>query len=383
MHRKKFKYRFLAFLILAIVTELILWLLTWGLLSIFGIFSAPIAGNHLVFIHPKLGYFHIIGLIILLGSYFWYMRKRNKMVAYFPSSVKFNTLLFPVSTQRLWIRYFLLRIALFLAVFALMQPAFGTKKVKGVTTGVELIFAVDVSNSMNTKDTEAKEARLTIAKRVMKQIVEKGNTSSIGMVVFAGNAFTQLPLTPNNQAVKMYINQLNTSFVSNQGTNIAAAFEEAAHLFSKKQNKKILILITDGEDHAGGLSSAITTLEKQNVKVLILGIGSKKGGLIPASKINGSSWLRNKDGHIVTSKINRKMLQMIQQKTGGTLLISDSPFPNISDFLTDINNLSDNNIVNLEFEVKENRYQWPLGGAILMIFIVLTIGAFPRETREI
>ena len=118
---------------------------------------------------------------------------------------------------------------------------------------------------MNTRDITGGETRLTVAKRAMNQMINQSSASRVGLLIFAGNAYPQLPLTADKDAAKMYIDELNTSFISNQGTNVSAALEESSRFFSKEKTKKVLVLITDGEDHEGGLNKHTNQLKNKKL----------------------------------------------------------------------------------------------------------------------
>jgi len=293
-----------------------------------------------------------------------------------------STFLRRVSTTKVFWRFFFIRNALVFIIFALMQPVLGTKDVKGQSNGVELIFAVDVSNSMNTRDINGGETRLEVAKRTMNQLVNQSTSSRVGLLIFAGNAYPQLPLTADKEAAKMYIDELNTNFISNQGTNIAAALEESSIFFSNRKTKKVLVLITDGENHEGGMQEAYDALKDKNIDVLILGLGTEKGGIVPRSEAPNSVSLKDDLGRSVISKVNLKMLEDISNNLYGEVMLSNESFPNVSQFLTHINSSSSSNEVNLKFKVKENRYQWPLSVAILSIFLLFINESIPESKRQ-
>lgn len=380
MPKKEFKYRLPIFISAVVVLELVFWVLVWQLLSIFGVFSDQGVGEQLSFLHPAYAWWFLT-VPLLMAIFIYQLRQRNQLVEQLGSVKTLRTFMRYVSTRNVFIRYFLIRNTIVFAVFALMQPALGTKTIKGTTTGVELIFAVDISNSMNTRDIVGGETRLTVAKRAMNQLINQSTASRVGLLVFAGNAYPQLPLTADKSAAKMYIDELNTSILSNQGTNISAALEESSRFFSKEETKKVLILITDGEDHEGGMKKAYAEIKKANVDVLILGIGTEKGGIVPESEEPRALSLKDDMGRSVISKVNLSMLEDIANEVGGEVLLSNESFPNVSDFLTQINTSSETNTVDLEFKVSENRYQWPLGLALLTLLVLLVWEAAPK--REI
>ena len=272
-----------------------------------------------------------------------------------------------------------MRNILVFAILALMQPAFGNKKVEATTNGVELIFAVDISNSMNTKDISNGDSRLDAAKRAMNQFINQAPAAKVGMLVFAGSVYPQLPLTADKAAAKMHIDELSTSFISNQGTNISSALVESSVFYSEENNAKVLVLITDGEHHEGGIDPAINQLKEKKIQLLTLGIGSEKGGLVPATDGNSTKYLRDDMGRTVISKLNVGMIQNIASKAGGDYMVSNDAFPNINPLLTEINSSETTNEVDLEFEVKENRYQWPLFLALILILIWWGWEAIPAK----
>lgn len=378
---KKYTYRQRNILIGMLLWEVLFWLITYQLLSVFGVFSEDFAGERVVFLKPHYGWFLlIVPLLILIQWYIQY--SRNKVVRDLGSSKLVTSLMRPVSSVRSFIRYFLMRNIIVFAILALMQPAFGNKKVQATTNGVELIFAVDISNSMNTKDVGGDDSRLMAAKRAMNQFINQAPAAKVGMLVFAGSVYPQLPLTADKSAAKMHVDELSTSFISNQGTNISAALLESSVFFSKEKTAKVLVLITDGENHEGGIDPAISQLKEKNIQLLILGIGSEKGGLVPVNDGVHSKYLRDDMGRTVISKLNVSMIQDIASKAEGDFMVSSDAFPNINALLTQINSSETTNEVDLEFEVKENRYQWPLFLALVLVLIWWGWEAVPALKNE-
>lgn len=381
MLSKKFKYNRPVLIGSIVVWELVFWVLIWQLLRIFGVFSKSTVGDQFVFLKPDYGWWCLVIVPVLIAIFLFQVEKRNRLVNRLGDNKTIHSFLNSVSSFRLFWRYFFIRNVFVFTVFALMQPAYGTKTVHGETTGVELIFAVDVSNSMNTRDIKGGESRLTVAKRAMTEMVNQSSASQVGLVIFAGDSYPELPLTPDIDMVKMYIDHLNTSLISNQGTNISAALKSASKFFTKEETRKVLVLITDGEDHEGDMKSAYASLKDKNVLALILGIGTEKGGIVPNDENPHSPPLKDDLGRVVVSKVNFQMIKDIAKELNGNYLLSNESFPNVSQFLTEINNSSDTNTVDLTFEVKKNRYQWPLGLALFSLIVLLAWESLPRKRR--
>ncbi len=360
---------------LVIGFELFFWIVIWQLMRIIGVFEHSSVGERLTYLTPEYAWL-FLSLSILIPVFFIQLHNRNKLVERLGNVKTIQTFMRPVATRRVFWRYFFIRNAFVFIIFALMQPVLGTRDMKGQSSGVELIFALDISNSMNTRDIKGGETRLEVAKRAMNQLVNQSSASRIGLMVFAGNAYPQLPLTADKKAAKMYIDELNTNFISNQGTNISAALKESSKFFSKEKIRKVLVLITDGEDHEGGMESAYTAINDKNIEVLILGIGAEEGGIVPRSDAPNDVSLKDDLGRSVISKVNTEMLDNIGNRLDSKVIVSNESFPNVSEFLTQLNKSSGDNTVNLSFRVKENRYQWPLSLAILSILIL-----FIKESR--
>ena len=375
-------YRLPIFAGLVLGFEIIFWLITWQLMSSFGVFSSDFSTEALSFLDSNYAWLFFL-LPILITVFFYQLYKRNKLVDNFGSIKTLHTFLRPVSTRKVFWRYFFIRNAIVFTVFALMQPALGSKNVKGQTNGAELIFAVDISNSMNTRDITGGETRLEVAKRAMTQLVNQSASARVGLLIFAGNAYPQLPLTADKEAAKMYIDELNTSFISNQGTNISAALKESSRFFSKQETKKVLIIITDGEDHEGDMKEAYKAIKRKKIDVLILGIGTEKGGIVPMNEKLNSVSLKDELDRSVISKVNLTMLEEIAKNLNGTVTLSNESFPNVSDFLTQINSNSRTNIVDLNFKIKENRYQWPLLISILSILLLFIGESIPKSKNNL
>lgn len=370
MADKKYTYRNRAWLLATLGWEVVFWTLFFAIVEVLGVFSRSRGEERLEFLQPDYGWLFL--LIPILGAAFgWTMYQRHRLVSRLPEPGLVSTFLRPVSTMQTFWRYFFLRNALAFLVVALMQPAFGSKEVKATANGVELIFAVDISNSMNTRDIEDGSTRLTAAQRAMHQFVNQSSAAKIGLLVFAGNVYPQLPLTADKSAAKMHIDELSTSMISNQGTNIAAVLEESKDFFSGDDLKKTLVLISDGEDHEGGLDVILDELADKNIQLLVLGIGSEKGGLVPRSEAVTNQYFKDDLGRTVISKVDRSMIADIARQAEGDHIISSAAFPNVNQLLTQINSSKSTKEVDLEFNVKENRYQWPLFAGLLMLFLLL------------
>lgn len=370
MHKASYTYRISLIIAAVCVWELLFWLLGYQLLKIYQ-FSSDSLGEKIIFISPQFAWLGIL-LPIYWVFYFMELNGRNSYVRSISTPELVKTFLTPVSSIYSFVRYFLIRNVLVLLVIAAMQPSFGNKLVTGKASGVELVFAVDVSQSLNAKDMSDGDSRLQAAKRAMTQLMNTSSSAKVGILIFAGSVYPQLPLTADKSAAKMFIEELSTDLISNQGTNIAVALKNSAEYFSTDKLKKVVVLITDGEDHEGGVKASIEVLKEKGIELAVLGLGSKNGALVPVDPTNkAAGYLKSATGQSVISKVNPVMLTEIAKQAEGKVVVTSDAFPNVNPLLTQINNLKSTKQVDLEFEVKENRYRLPLGFALLCLMILL------------
>ncbi len=333
------------------------------------------------FLHPA--YLFILLLIpVFFGIEWGYMRWKNKKINAL-GSIQTQAILLPeILIKPLFWKYFWLRNTLFFLALALAQPIFGEGKVTTKGRNAEILIALDISNSMNVRDINPTESRLSIAKRSLIQLINSLHGEKIGICVFAGNAYVQLPLTGDYEAAKMYVNEIETDMVSQQGTNIGEALLNAARMYSKAKNSKLLLLVTDGENHEGGIDESVQILKENKVQLAILGLGTKQGGYVPNDPYKpefGYKILEN--GKKVVSKLNPKMLAEIAQKANGFAITSASSFPDLENIVDQIRNLKTGESEVSDVEVKQNWYQIPLFLGILSLVLYFGIGKKWKENE--
>ena len=324
-------------------------------------------GTTFYFLQPN--FFWLLSFLILgIGIEWYFMRWKNKKYEQLGDVSVVSSFLPKVYPSKIFWNYFWWRNAFVFCVIALTQPVFGSKKIETPLKNTEIIIGLDISNSMNVKDLSPEDTRLDIAKRAIVQLINSLNGEKVGICVFAGNAYVQLPLTADYDAAKMYVNEIETDMVSVQGTNIAEAISTSVRMFTLAKNTKAFVLVTDGESHDGNIDAAISLIKEKHVVLSVLGIGSQKGGYIPQDvskpefgyKVDGN-------GKKVISKLNPELIRQLAIKANGFANVSTSAFPDLEQLLNQINNLNSSEIGSVELEVKENHYQ---------LFCVLAIISF-------
>lgn len=279
------------------------------------------------------------------------------------------------STRMLWVKfepvkaflhYFLLRSTYFFVVLAMAQPVAGSRKVNGSKRVLDLVICLDVSNSMNTKDMGGGSvSRLTAAKQAIGELLNQLKGERIAVVIFANDAYTQLPLTMDYGAAKLFVPDIETSMITDQGTNIGVALELAQEQFKDTESGKAILVITDGEDHEDLWRKQIAQLKKKHVELAYLGLGSAKGGLIPNNPYDISEGYKRENGQAVVSRLDKNSLEKMAAESGSVLVVSNSAFPNIYDIAANYKNSKNKQVLKVEFNVDKNYFYIPTILALL------------------
>ena len=258
----------------------------------------------------------ILGVVYLFGLY----RSRKKLKK--AGDIELLKELMPdVSVWRPVAKFSLLLSALALMIIMLARPQFGTKINNEKRTGIETIIAMDISNSMLAEDVVP--SRLDRSKMMVENLVDNFNDDKIGLIVFAGDAFVQLPITSDYVSAKMFLESIDPSMMASQGTDAAAAINMAVNSFTHDEGVgKAIILITDGEDHEGGALEAATNAKEKGMRVYVLGVGSPKGAPIPIPGTN--DFMTDNSGKTVMSALNEEMCKQIASAGGGVYIHVDN-----------------------------------------------------------
>ena len=270
---------------------------------------------------PK--YLYLLAIVVLLAliRYLTY-RNQKKRLRKFGDPELMRQLMPLVSRWRPGVKFWLLEGALALLVVMLARPQFGKSISQKQKAGIEAIIAIDVSNSMRAVDKEydGDLSRMDRAKMMIGKLIDKFSNDKVGLVVFAGDAFIQLPITSDFVSAKMFLNSIEPSMIRNQGTDIAAAIRTSSICFTQREHVgKAIILITDGEDHEGeAVEAAKQVHEEEGRNIYVLGIGSPKGALVPDPQGNG--YMIDNTGQQVMSCLNEQMCAEVAQAGGGAYI---------------------------------------------------------------
>ena len=265
--------------------------------------------------------------LVLLRLALWRIRKKklNALGDY----ALLKQLMPDVSKYRPTVKFYLLVAAYTMLVLLLARPQMGSKISREKRNGIEAIICLDISNSMLAQDVVP--SRLDKSKMMIENLIDNFTNDKIGLVVFAGDAFVQLPITSDYVSAKMFLSNIDPSLIATQGTDIARAIDMATKSFTKQDKVgRAIIVITDGEDHEGGAIEAAAAAYKKGINVFVLGIGDPKGSPIPMA--NGG-YMTDSRGETVMSALNTQMCREIAQAGSGTYIHVD----NTSDAQEDLN----------------------------------------------
>jgi Ca-activated chloride channel family protein len=323
---------------------------------------------YLLFILP------IVALLFLYNQY-WKRKKQREF-----GDLDLVKKLSPESSVfKPFLKLVVLLLALVGLIVGLVNPKIGTKMETVKREGIDIVFAMDVSKSMLAEDVVP--SRLEKSKQIVSQIINQLGSDRIGIVAYAGSAFPVLPITTDYSVAKMFLQSINTDIVSSQGTSLDEAIKLSATYFDdKSKTSKLLIMISDGEDHSEGAKSAAEEANKLGMKIITIGVGTEKGGTIPLRR-NGvvESFKRDNNNEVVITKLNQEGLTAIAKATKGGYVNGN----NTKEVLDYVKNALDN-IQKTEFESTQmadfqSQFQWFLGFAFTLLF--LDVFLLERKTK--
>lgn len=267
-------------------------------------------------------YLYLLIVVPILAVFYFYSnyRRRRRLKEYGDMEL-LKQLMPEVSKYRPDVKFWLLLAAMVMVIFMLAQPQFGSKMETVKRQGIETVVALDISNSMLAQDVAP--SRLEKSKKLISRLVETFNNDKVALIVFAGEAFTQLPITSDYVSAKMFLETISPSLISTQGTDIRAAINLAMKSFTPNDGVgRAIVLITDGENHEGGAIEAAQEAAKKGIHVFVLGVGSPDGSPIPVEGSN--EFRRDKDGNVVVTRLNEEMCREIARAGNGMYVRVDN-----------------------------------------------------------
>ena len=325
-------------------------------------------------------YFWALVLIPILSILFiWMLIWKKRALIKFGRWPIMQRLIPAMSNTRAILKFIILMFAYLFLIIGLANPQIGSKLVEGERSGIDIMVALDVSNSMLAQD--IKPSRLERSKQAISKLIDELGNDRIGIVVFAGNAYVQLPITTDHSAAKMFLTTINTKVVPTQGTAIGEAIELASESFEDETHSRAIVVITDGENHEDDAVKIAKSVAEKGIHVYTIGMGLPDGTPIPDyDKYDRQvGYKKDRQGNTVVTKLNEQMLQEIAIAGDGIYVRANNTQAGLSKVFDEINKLEKTEFESKVFSDYESRFQYFI--ALSLLFLLLEIIIFERKSK--
>lgn len=321
----------------------------------------------------------LVSIPVFIGAYIWYTHRKRRQLAAFGDPELVKELMPNASRVRPNLKFSLLMVALALLIFAAARPQYGQREQTVKRQGIEAIIALDISNSMMAEDVAP--CRLDRAKQILSKLIDDMVDDKIGLVVFAGEAYTQLPITCDYVSAKMFLNSITPDLIKTQGTAIGAALNTAIQSFGGEETdaSRVIILITDGENHEDDAVAVATRAKEQGIKVLVVGIGKPEGAPIPIPGTN--NFRKDRQGNVVVSRLNEDMCREIAKAGNGIYVRCDNTNTAMHALQKEIDTLATTEIETKVYTDYNEQYQSFV--LVAMLLLVIDFFIFNRKNKSL
>ena len=328
--------------------------------------------------HPY--YFYLLAMIpVMVLLYLALILWKKKARKAFGDSELLEQLAPERSTAKPFVKLLLAVLIIASLSVGLVNPKVGTRLETVKREGVDIVFALDVSKSMLAAD--VRPNRLEKSKQLVSRTLDKLVSDRVGMIIYAGSAYPQLPITTDYSAARLFLKSVDTDIIPSQGTAIADAIDMATGYYDDEEQKnRVLVIITDGEDHEEGISEAVEKARDKGIKIFTVGVGTDRGAPIPDMR-NGYNvgYKKDRNGEVVVSKLNTDVLRQIAKETDGGY-INGTNTREVVDFLMEsISEMEKKEFEATVFSDYEDQFQWFLGLALLLL--ILDVFVLERKTQ--
>ena len=326
------------------------------------------------FAHPQ--YFYLLLLLpALVLLFLWNRQDRRKRLQRYGKRASIEPLMPEVSRYKPWIRLVLELLLLTMVIVVLARPRAGSSKTSTQVHGIEVMVAIDVSNSMNASSTDNPQdvSRLQRSKMILQKLIDRLDNNKVGLIVFAGNAYMQMPMTSDAATAKLFLDGINTNMVPTQGTAIGAAINMGINGFSQsKKSQKAMIIITDGENFEDDAVSAASEAAKLGIHINVIGVGSTTGAPIPVE----GGYLTDDNGNPVTTYLNEKMAKDIAD-AGKGVYISGTASDAVSTLQETLDKLAKSDLDVVSYTQHDE--QFPVFAVIAMLLLLALLLLLERK----
>lgn len=305
---------------------------------------------------------------VLIGIFHWIRIQRSKALARFGESELVEQLMPEFSkTKPIW-KFYLFLAAVVFVILGLARPQFGSKLQEVKRKGVEIMIALDVSNSMNAADIEP--SRLEKAKNVISKITDRLTDDKIGLIVFAGEAYTQIPITTDYVSAKMFLSQISTGMVNVQGTAIGKAIRMAENSFPPNSElQKVILVITDGENHEDDAIEEAKIANQKGMLVYTIGMGLPEGAPIPVGGAGSMNFKKDAEGNTIISKLNEEALAQVAVAGGGDYIRGNNTQSGINKLFERVDKLNKKEYQAQMYSEYDDQFQYFFAMAIILLMI--------------
>ena len=317
------------------------------------------------FAHPEYLYL-LLAAPALVALFAWALYDRRRRLARFGDPATVATLMPDASTGRMKLKFILFTTAVILVILAAARPQFGSKLREQKSEGIEMMLAVDISNSMLAEDFEPN--RLERTKYAINKLFDGLEQDRVGVIVFAGDATVQLPITSDYRMAKAFAKRIDPSLVPVQGTAIGKALSQALMSFSgetEENHSRVVILITDGENHEDDALAAARRAAEMGIRIYTIGIGTPEGAPIEI----GGEFIKDEKGDMVVSKLDEKMLQEIARITGGAYIRATKQSIGLDEIVRAINDMEQSELSTVRFEEYNEQFQYLIAVAFALLLV--------------
>ena len=367
---KKYQYVTSNAIIGLILIEILFW---GGLITTYFIISKNVVEFRIE--HPDLLWL-LLAIIPLNFVWIYHRLWRNKAIRKFAEKETLQTIFVGFSNNRSMFKYFIFRISIGLLIIAASNPQYGENEKTFESKGIDIMIALDISKSMMAEDIIKGYNRLDVAKLAIGKLINELRGDHVGIVVFAGEAYKQLPLTPDYQVAQLFLGGIGTDMISSQGTDIGNAIDLCMSSFNEEKNSnKAIVIISDGEDHEEMAINAAQAANSKGVVICTVGMGSEKGVPIPVFNRKGNKIgiKKDKEQGTVLTKLNEENLIQIAQAGNGSYTRPNGLNLDLRKILDRIENIEKTTLKKDKYSTYDDQFQYFLFPALLLLLIELII----------
>lgn len=320
------------------------------------------------FLYPELLFLLLLPVLLVVPVLYRTHVQRKKLKEFGRTDLV-RDLMPDLSLRRKLGKDLILLFAFTLMIFALARPQMGAKTEKVKLEGIEMMVALDISNSMRA--TDASPSRLALARNIVSRMIDKMSNNKIGLIFFAGDAFVQMPITTDFISAKMFLDNASPDLIEAQGTEIGKAVRMARRSFSKDNKaKKAIVIITDGENHDGNAIGEVEAAKKEGILVSVIGVGTEEGGPI---KMDDGNYLTDENGQMVVTKLNTGMAKEIASAAGGVFIHAEDVSGSVRAIQKSLEKLEKTELESTIYSAYNEVYQYFLFPAILLLVLEFVI----------